>query len=400
MYSLITVLVIIFLLLLNVAGIITVIYLLLNRISKMIHEEIINSFQVFSGFFDNQNRNFENFSKKLDDLMDKNERRMEQIRDTVDKRLEMIQNDNTQKLEEMRKIVDEKLNATLEKRLGESFRLVSERLEMVHRGLGEMKNLASDVGDLKKVLANVKTRGVWGEIQLGNLLDQILSPEQYERNVITKEGSKERVEYVIKLPGRNENKVVYLPIDAKFPQESYQRLLDAYDSGNIELIEEARKDLEITIKNAAKDIQQKYLDPPNTTDFGIMFLPYEGLYAEVLRIPGLVEYIQKNNRITITGPTTLAAFLNSLQMGFRTLAIEKRSSEVWTLLSTVKTEFNRFGDLLQKTHKKLQEASDTIESAVEKSKTIKRKLENVQMLPEIGSKDEKMLEAPLDENAT
>jgi DNA recombination protein RmuC len=366
----------------------------------MIHEEIINSFQVFSGFFDNQNRNFENFSKKLDDLMDKNERRMEQIRDTVDKRLEMIQNDNTQKLEEMRKIVDEKLNATLEKRLGESFRLVSERLEMVHRGLGEMKNLASDVGDLKKVLANVKTRGVWGEIQLGNLLDQILSPEQYERNVITKKGSKERVEYVIKLPGRNENKVVYLPIDAKFPQESYQRLLDAYDSGNIELIEEARKDLEITIKNAAKDIQQKYLDPPNTTDFGIMFLPYEGLYAEVLRIPGLVEYIQKNNRITITGPTTLAAFLNSLQMGFRTLAIEKRSSEVWTLLSTVKTEFNRFGDLLQKTHKKLQEASNTIESAVEKSKTIKRKLENVQMLPEIGSKDEKMLEAPLDENAT
>jgi len=300
----------------------------------------------------------------------------------VEERLLLIQQDNGQKLDQMRATVDEKLSATLEKRLGESFKLVSERLEAVHKGLGEMQTLASGVGDLKKVLTNVKTRGIWGEIQLGNLLEQILTPDQYATNVITKVGSNDRVEFAIKLPARDgHDSIIWLPIDAKFPMEDYERLIDAQDQANLPRIEELGKSLENRIKLEGKKIHDKYIDPPNTTDFGILFLPVEGLYAEVLRRPGLCEILQRQYKVVITGPTTLAALINSLQMGFRTLAIEKRSSEVWTLLSAVKTEFGKFVEVLEKTQKKLQEASNTIETATRKSRTIARKLKNVQTLP-------------------
>jgi DNA recombination protein RmuC len=260
--------------------------------------------------------------------------------------------------------------------------MVSERLELVHKGLGEMQTLASGVGDLKKVLTNVKTRGTWGEIQLGNLLEQILTLEQYAQNVVTKKGSNERVEFAIKLPGRDKNdSVVWLPIDAKFPLEDYQKLVEAQEQANLGLIEEFGKLLETRIKSEAKDIREKYIDPPHTTDFGILFLPVEGLYAEVLRRPGLCDLLQREYRVTITGPTTLAALLNSLQMGFRTLAIEKRSSEVWVVLGAIKTEFAKFGELLDKTHKKLEEASNIIDDATKKSRTIEKKLNKVQELP-------------------
>jgi DNA recombination protein RmuC len=290
----------------------------------------------------------------------------------------------------MRSTVDEKLSSTLEQRLGESFRLVSERLEMVHKGLGEMQNLASGVGDLKRVLTNVKTRGTWGEIQLGNILEQILTRDQYSMNVATRKNSSERVEFAVKLPGKDEKggEVVWLPIDSKFPQEDYQRLMDAQEQGNSVLAEEAAKAMELKVKSFARDIRDKYIDPPGTTDFGIMFLPTEGLYAEVLRRPGLCDCLQREYRIVVSGPTTLIALLNSLQMGFRTLAIEKRSSEVWTLLGAVKTEFGRFGDILDKTQKKLQEASNTIEDAARKSRSIGRKLKNVQ---ELSVDDSKLL---------
>lgn len=319
-------------------------------------------------------------------LTQSNEDKLEKMRETIERSLKSIQDDNNVKLEQMRLTVDEKLNATLEQRLGESFKLVSDRLEMVYRGLGEMQTLASGVGDLKKVLTNVKTRGTWGEVQLGNILEQILSPEQYAKNVATKKNSLERVEFAIKLPGRDskDGNVVWLPIDAKFPQEDYQRLIDSQEQGDVMGAEEAAKCLEVRIKGCAKDIRDKYIDPPATTDFAIMFLPTEGLYAEVLRRPGLCELLQREYRIVISGPTTLIAILNSLQMGFRTLAIEKRSSEVWALLGAVKTEFGRFGDLLDKTQKKLLEASNTIEDAAKKSRRIERKLKDVQEI----SKDE------------
>jgi DNA recombination protein RmuC len=323
------------------------------------------------------------FSQQLNTLTQSNEKRLETMRETVEKQLRILQDDNSKQLEQMRATVDEKLHATLEKRLGESFKLVSERLELVHKGLGEMQTLASGVGDLKKVLTNVKTRGTWGEIQLGNLLEQILTPEQYAPNVSTKKGSNDRVEFAIKLPGRDriDGNPVWLPIDAKFPMEDYQKLVEAQELANPALAEEAGKKLELRIKDEAKSIKEKYLDPPGTTDFGIMFLPTEGLYAEVLRRPGLCDLLQREYRIVVTGPTTLAALLNSLQMGFRTLAIEKRSSEVWSLLAAVKTEFATFGEILEKTQKKLQEASNTIETAASKSRTIERRLKNVQELP-------------------
>lgn len=321
--------------------------------------------------------------QQLRHLTQTNEERMEKLRETIDLKLREIRDDNGKQLEEMRKTVDEKLNATLERRLGESFKLVGERLEMVHKGLGEMQQLASGVGDLKRVLSNVKTRGIWGEFQLGNILEQVLTPEQYERNVATKPNSNERVEFAIKLPGRDkEGSIVWLPIDAKFPQEDYQRLVDAQEQANAVLAEEAAKALENRVKAEAKDIAVKYLSVPYTTEFGILFLPTEGLYAEVLRRPGLCDTLMHDYRVVIAGPTTLAALLNSLQMGFRTLAIERRSSEVWTLLGTVKTEFGKFGELLDKTSKKLHEASNSIEMAARKSRTIERKLKNVQELPE------------------
>ena len=282
----------------------------------------------------------------------------------------------------MRVTVDEKLHATLEKRFGESFKVVSDRLEAVHKGLGEMQTLALGVGDLKKVLSNVKSRGTWGEAQLSNLIEEILTPEQYEKNVKTKKSSKDNVEYAVKLPGNDEDvKQVWLPIDAKFPLEDYQRLVEAQDQGNLLLIEELSKSLEMRIKSEAKDIRDKYLDPPYTTDFGILFVPIESLYAEVLRRPGLFEQIRREYKVIIAGPTTTQVILNSLQMGFRTLTIQKRSSEVWTLLGAVKTDFGKFGDLLEKTHKKIQEASNTIESAVTKTRVIERQLNKVQNLP-------------------
>jgi DNA recombination protein RmuC len=322
--------------------------------------------------------------KMLVDMTKLHEKNFEAIRQTMEGQLRNMREDNSKKLEQMRATVDEKLQSTLEKRLGESFKQVSERLEQVYRGLGEMRTLATGVGDLKKVLTNVKTRGTWGEIRLSSILEQILTPDQYDVNVATKKDSNERVEFAIKLPGQDEDKdrVVWLPIDAKFPQEDYQRLVDAQEAADKELAEKSIKNLEARIKLEARYIKEKYIDPPNTTDFGIMFLPVEGLYAEVLRRPGLCDALQREYRIVVTGPTTLAALLNSLQMGFRTLAIEKRSSEVWELLGVVKTEFGKFGQVLAKTKKKLQEASNTIDKAEVRTRAIERKLRKVQEIPD------------------
>lgn len=320
------------------------------------------------------------FSKQINTLTQSNEQKLDKLQEKVESQLKEIQDKNEKKLEEMRHTVDEKLHATLEKRLGESFKLVSDRLEAVREGLGEMRNLAIGVGDLKKVLTNVKTRGTWGEIQLENLIEQILALDQYEKNVATKKGSGDRVEFAIKMPGRSENKdgTCWLPIDAKFPMEDYQRLLAAQELGDINLIEEASKALEVRIRGEAKSIFDKYIDPPNTTDVAILFLPIEGLFAEVLRRPGLFERLQNDYKVIIAGPTTLTAILNSLHMGFRTLAIEKRSSEVWSLLGAVKTEFGKFGEVLEKTQKKLQEASNTIDDASKRTRAIERKLKSVE----------------------
>ncbi len=299
---------------------------------------------------------------------------------TIELKLKSIQDDNALKLEQMRVTVDEKLQGTLEKRLGESFRLVGIQLEQVQKGLGEMQALASGVGDLKKVLTNVKTRGIWGEIQLGNLLEQILTPDQYLTNAVTKKGSNERVEFAVILPGRDRERVL-MPIDAKFPKEDYERLVEAQEQANSDLIRQASKSLEENVKQQARFISEKYINSPHTTDFGIMFLPTEGLYAEVLRIPGLFEFLQSKYRVIVAGPTTIAAILNSLQMGFRTLAIEKRTSEVWKMLAGVKTEFAKFGEILDRTKKKIEEAGNIIDEASSKSRNIERKLNKVQDLP-------------------
>jgi DNA recombination protein RmuC len=334
-----------------------------------------------------QKDQLDSFSKQLLALTRLNEDKLESLRKTIEAQLRAMQEDNSRKLEQMRAVVDEKLQSTLEKRLGDSFKQVSERLEQVYKGLGEMRSLATGVGDLKKVLTNVKTRGTWGEIRLSHILEQILTPDQYEVNVATKKGSSERVEFAIKLPGQGAHieKIVWLPIDSKFPQEDYQRLTDAQEAADKVQAEISVKNLETRIKAEAKAIRQKYIDPPNTTDFGIMFLPVEGLYAEVLRRPGLCDSLQRDYRIVVTGPTTLAALLNSLQMGFRTLAIEKRSSEVWELLGAVKTQFSKFGEVLAKTKKKLQEASNTIDQAEVRTRVISRKLSKVEELPRSDS---------------
>lgn len=338
--------------------------------------------QQISSFGLLQKQQLEMVSNNLMDLLKNNSEGLEKIRQNVEQKLQSIQEDNNKKLEEMRKTVDEKLHSTLENRLGQSFKDISERLEALYKQLGEMQSLTTGVNDLKRALTNVKTRGIWGEIQLGNIISEILTKEQYEENVVTKKGSQDRVEFAVRLPGKDDiNKCVYLPIDAKFPQEDYQRLLDAQEEGNKELVDLARKQLENRIKQEAKSIFEKYIDPPNTTDFAIMFLPTESLFAEVVRNVGLIETLQRNYKIIITGPTTISALLNSLQMGFRTLAIEKRSSEVWALLGAVKTEFAKFGEILEKTQKKLQEASNTIETATRKTRTIERKLKTVQELP-------------------
>jgi DNA recombination protein RmuC len=328
----------------------------------------------------------------LKSFSDSVEQKMTAVGQVVDEKLKQIQEDNTRQLDRMRETVDEKLHSTLEKRLGEAFKQVSERLEQVHQGLGDMRNLAADVGDLRKVLTNVKTRGTWGEVQLGALLEEILSPEQYARNVKIKENSSELVEFAIKLPGKDDSPEdhVLIPVDAKFPVEDYQRLLDAQEKADTSAADDAFRQLEASIKKAAKDISQKYIDPPRTTDFGIMFLPAEGLYAEVIRRTALVQMLQREYHIVITGPTTFAALLNSLQMGFRALAIQKRSSEVWKVLGEVKSAFGRFGDTLDAVHKRLEQAANSVDDARKKSKTIQNKLRAVEILP--GASDEALIE--------
>ena len=308
-------------------------------------------------------------------------RSLEGVRSIVDVRLRQLQDDNAKQIDKMRATVDEKLQGTLEKRLGESFKLVSERLEQVHQGLGAMQQLASDVGGLQKVLANVKTRGGWGEVQLGALLEQVLTSEQFARNVRTRDESNENVEFAIKLPGNEDGVPVWLPIDAKFPTEDYQRLLAAQEKGDLDLVEGATKSLEAQLKKSARDICQKYINPPKTTDFALMFLPTEGLYAEAIRRVGLVEQVQRECRVIFAGPTTLAALLNSLQMGFRTLAIQQRSSEVWNLLAAVKTEFGKFGDALAKVKDKLDQASTDMDKVAVRSRAITKQLHKVEELP-------------------
>ena len=306
---------------------------------------------------------------------------LEGVRGIVDLRLKQLQEDNAKQIDKMRATVDEKLQGTLEKRLGESFKLVSDRLEQVHQGLGAMRQLASDVGGLQKVLTNVKTRGGWGEVQLGSLLEQVLTPEQFARNVKTREESAERVEFAIKLPGDENGAPVWLPIDAKFPTEDYQRLIAVQEKGDVAAVDEAMKALETQLKRSAKDICQKYINPPRTTDFALMFLPTEGLYAEAIRRIGLVEQVQRECRVVFAGPTTLFALLNSLQMGFRTLAIQKRSSEVWNLLAGVKTEFGKFGESLSAVKDKLDQAASHVEKVAVRSRAITKKLRDVEELP-------------------
>ena len=321
-------------------------------------------------------------NERLQQLGETVDKRMESVRESVEKRLGDIQSSNEKKLETMRQTVDEKLHKTLEERLGESFKSVSERLEQVHKGLGEMQTLAAGVGDLKNVLTNVKTRGILGEIQLEAILDQMLSPEQYEKNIATIPEKSEVVEFAVKLPGKEEDRPVYLPIDSKFPLDRYERLLDAYDTGDQKLVNDSRNELVRMIKDSAGMIRKKYIEPPYTTDFGILFLPVEGLYAEVVRQPGLVELLQRDHHINIAGPTTLSAMLNALQLGFKTLAIEKRSSEVWRILGAVKTEFDNYAKKLEETQKHLKYVNKDIDDLIgPRTRQIIRKLRDVQELP-------------------
>jgi DNA recombination protein RmuC len=328
-----------------------------------------------------QSDRLEAFARELNRFSLGLDERFERLKTTVESRLAAIQADNASKLEEMRRTVDEKLHATLEQRLGESFKLVSERLEQVHRGLGEMQSLAAGVGDLKRVLSNVKTRGTWGEVQLSALLEQLLTADQFAANVATRPDSGERVDFAIRLPGKGDGAVVWLPIDAKFPIEDYQRLIDAQERGEAALVEEASKAIEVRLKAEARSIRDKYVAPPHTTDFALLYLPTEGLYAEALRRPGLADTLQREFRVSLAGPTTLAALLNSLQMGFRTLAIEQRSAEVWAVLGAVKTEFGKFGEALAHTRKKLDEASNSISKAETRTRQLSRRLREVEALP-------------------
>ena len=324
-----------------------------------------------------------NLAEQLRGLSESNERRLAEVRQVVEGRLHALQEGNEKKLEQMRATVDEKLHATLEQRLGESFRQVADRLEQVHKGLGEMQGLARDVGSLNRVLTNVKTRGIYGEVQLAGLLEQVLAREQYAANVETVPGSGARVEFAIRLPGRREDGLpLWLPIDAKFPREDYERLLDAQERADAAGVEVAAKAIESRLKLEAKTIRDKYIAAPHTTDFAILFVPTESLYAEALRRPGLAETLQRDYRITLAGPTTLLATLSSLQMGFRTLALEKRSAEVWQVLGAVKTEFMKFGEVLAKTRKKLEEAGNTIDAAEVRTRAMARQLRSVEALPE------------------
>jgi len=349
---------------------------------RALREEVQGSVKVLGdNIVATQKEKLELVAKELAGLAQKQEQAQENLRESVEHRLDILRSENSEKLEKIRKTVDEQLQGTLEKRLGESFKLVSERLEQVHKGLGEMQSLASGVGDLKRVLSNVKVRGAWGEVQLGNLLEQVLTPEQYLKNAVTKPGSQERVEFAIRLPGREDGEPeVLLPIDAKFPLEDYDRLTQAAEKVDAGAVEAAGKQLEARVRNSAKEIRDKYLNPPHTTDFAIMFMPTEGLYAEVLRRPGLIEQVQRDCRVTLAGPTTLAATLNALQMGFRTLAIQKRSSEVWRVLEAVKAEFGKYGTMLDQVQKKLHEASNTIEKVTARQRAVDRKLRAVESI--------------------
>lgn len=323
----------------------------------------------------------ENLEKRLDQLRDKNDEKLEAIRRTVETRLESLQKDNAEKLEKMRHTVDEKLQSTLEKRLSESFKMVSERLELVHKGLGEMQSLASDVSDFKRVLTNVKTRGTWGEVQLESLLEQVFIKDHYDKQVRVNPKSNEVVDFAIKLPDKSsERGFIYLPIDAKFPLEDYQRLVVAQEKGQLPEALAAQKAMVARVKIEAKSIKNKYINPPKTTDFAVLYVPTEGMFAEILREPGLFEQLQSELRVTIAGPTTIAAILNSYQLGFRTLAIAEQTGQVWELLTGIKGEFGKFGDLLDKTREKLVQATKTIDSASTKSRTIERKLGKVQQL--------------------
>jgi DNA recombination protein RmuC len=362
-----------------------------TRDARELREEVASSIGVLSDTVlarlaehtTQQKGQLESFSAGLSKLTESNETKLEAVKTAVENQLKAIREDNAKQLEQMRQTVDEKLQGALERRLGESFKLVGEQLEQVHRGLGEMQTLATGVGDLKRVLTNVRVRGTWGEVQLASLLEHVLTPEQYGVNVAVKEHSAERVEFAIKLPGRGEDDagVVWLPIDSKFPQEDYHHLIEAQERGDPEAVALAAKSLEQRIRLSAREICDKYLCPPATTDFAILFLPTEGLYAEVIRRPGLIEAVQRECRVVIAGPTTLAALLNSLQMGFRTLAIQQRSSEVWKVLGAVKTEFGKFGTVIQRVQKKLQEASNVVEQAATRTRAVERKLRGVEALP-------------------
>jgi DNA recombination protein RmuC len=377
----------------NLVGLIVVIVLVLGRKTGDVDSALRQEFAQSRREFAEANKDLrqevtggihqtrESLDKRLEQLRDKNDEKLELIRKTVENRLETLQKDNADKLEKMRATVDEKLQSTLEKRLGQSFKLVSERLEQVQRGLGEMQGLASDVSDFKRVLTNVKTRGTWGEVQLENLLEQVFIKDHYDKQVMLKPGSKDAVDFAIKLPDKsNKHGFIYLPIDAKFPIEDYQRLVAAQEKGDQGLVVAAGKALVTRIKLEAKSIKEKYVVPPKTTDFAVLYVPTEGLYAEILRVPGLFENMQQEFRVTVAGPTTIAALLSSYQLGFRTLAIAEQTSQVWELLTTIKGEFGKFGDLLDKTREKLVQATNTIDDASRKSRTIEGKLGKVQKL--------------------
>jgi DNA recombination protein RmuC len=345
----------------------------LNKSLKINRDELAHSLKLFR---EESTAKIESLTKDTKDVLEKS-------REAVEKKLTDIQKQNEDKLEQMRKTVDEKLHDTLEKRLTESFKQVNESFDKVQKGLVEMQSLANGVGDLKKVLSNVRTKGSLGEYQLSAILEQLLTPSQYAINVKTKSGSNENVEFAIKIPSKEDSgRSIWLPVDSKFPTVGYEMLLSAYETGDVQTISQAKKDLEVRIKKFAKDIREKYIDPPNTTEFAIMFLPFEGLYAEVLRIPGLFESIHTELKVTITGPTTTSAFINSLQMGFRSLAVEKRTSEIWELLGAVKTQFGKFAEVIEAAKKKLDSASEELARTGTRSRQIEKRLKSVQELPE------------------
>ena len=387
----------------SAAGLIAVMMLRERASAKEAREELTRGMATFSQTLSTQmgslasvqNSQIENVRKSIDEnlarIQDQQRLSAKETRDTLEQRLDILQKDNAAKLELMRQTVDEKLHATLEQRLSESFKQVSERLELVHKGLGEMQSLATGVGDLKRVLTNVKTRGTWGEVQLGALLEQLLIPEQYAKNVATRPGSSQRVEYAIRLPGRERQEQVWLPIDSKFPTDDYERLVAAQERADPVALEEAARALETRVKLEAKTIREKYLEPPATTDFAILFVPTEGLYAEIARRPGLAAAVQQDFRVTIAGPMNLSMIVNSLQMGFRTLAVEKRASEIWLLLSAVKGEFGKFGEVLARTKAQLQSVANSIDAAEVRTRQMERKLKDVETL---GPKEERLLGAP------